>query len=218
MGRPRTWTDEQLAAAVAASSTLCEVMERLGLSKGGASLTTVRRRMLELGLDSPRLLRHASSPKWIADPGDDIAHAPMRGRWTDDELRMAVIASTSMREVLAYLDYSPNGGGAWAAVKARIRQLGLDVSHFGRARGGPGRSRPRRGLNLENLRIRCPNCHAQIDTRCGRNHGHNDWLAPVPELVYGPGSKPGAFGHEGSNPSGRTAATQLTFGQLEGLA
>ncbi len=59
MGRPRSWTDEDLVAAVATSSTVVEVLERLGLAKGGGSLTAVRRRMLELGLDAPELLRNA---------------------------------------------------------------------------------------------------------------------------------------------------------------
>ena len=129
MGRPRSWTDEDLIAAVAASSTLTEVLARLGLSKGGGSLTLVRRRMLALGLDAPDVLRHARSTKWAADPGDAVAQAPVAGRWTDDELRMAVVASTSMRQVLERLGYG-GSGGAWTAAKAQILDLGLDTSHF----------------------------------------------------------------------------------------
>jgi len=95
MARHRAWTDEQLTSAVAASTTLTEVLARLGLAKGGASLGVVRRRMLQLGLDRPDLLRRASSEKWAADPEDDVAHAPICGRWTEEELRMAVATSTS---------------------------------------------------------------------------------------------------------------------------
>lgn len=131
MGRPRSWTDEDLVAAVDASTTLTEVLARLGLAKGGASLTAVRRRMLELGLDEPTLLRHARANKWAADPGDDVAHAPVTGRWTEAELRMAVVASTSMRQVMEHLGYG-GSGGAWTAAKAQIVALGLDTSHFGK--------------------------------------------------------------------------------------
>ncbi len=345
MGRPRSWTDEDLVAAVATSSTVVEVLERLGLAKGGGSLTAVRRRMLELGLDAPELLRNAQSEKWAADPADDVAHAPVRGRWSEDELRMAVVASTSMRQVMEHLGYG-GSGGAWTAAKAQILELGLDTSHFGRRREAvrpqPPRVHPRRswtddslrravatstsvagvlrqlglkpggsmyvliqqrirdlGLDTthwkgqgwrkgtsrpvqparaleevlvrdstlqstahlrqrlvkegvlepvcsmcggiewngrpmplqldhingdrtdnrrENLRLLCPNCHAQTDTWCGKNRGRYDRLAPVLELVYRPRSNRGAFGHEGSTPSGRTRpALQLTFGDLDSL-
>ena len=118
-------------AAVAASTTLTEVLGLLGLSVGGASLSVVRCRMLELGLDRPDLLRMAVSEKWAGDPADAVAQAPTTGRWTQDELRMAVIASTSMREVLEHLGYR-GSGGAWTAAKAQILELGLDISHFGR--------------------------------------------------------------------------------------
>jgi hypothetical protein len=343
MGRERGWTDEDLIAAVEQSTTIVEVLARLGLAVGGASLAPVRRRMLELGLDRPDLLRLARSTKWAADPADDVAHASTRGRWTEDELRMAVIASTSMRQVMQHLGYR-GSGGAWTAAKNQILTLGLDTSHFGRSRstrsqtvpdpprlrrrwtdhdlaraveqansvagvlrqlglkpGGSmyvsvqdaivrlgldtghfngqgwrkGASTPVRAARplseilvensrftsshlrkrliqegvkeaacegcgrtewrgapiplqldhingdrtdnrLENLRLLCPNCHAQTDTWCSKNRGRFDRLAPVLQLVDRPGSKSGAFGHEGSTPSGRTAI-QLTFSDLEAL-
>lgn len=340
MGRPRSWTDEDLVAAAQAATTLTEVLRRLGLSVGGASLNTVRRRMLALGLDEPLLLRGARTEKWAADPADALAHAPIAGRWTEAELRMAVVASTSMREVMEYLGYG-GSGGAWTAAKAQIVALGLDTSHFGRRarrpwpeapkprrtwsdddlrtavrnsrsiagvlrhlglkpggsmyvaiqgrmrelgldrshftgkgwrKGAPTPVQPARPLEevlvrdstmqstahlrqrllkegikdarcegcggtdwrgramplqldhingdrtdnrLENLRLLCPNCHAQTDTWCGKNRGRIDRLAPVLELVYRPRSNRGAFGHEGSTPSGRTE--QLTFGDLGAL-
>ena len=155
MGRPRSWTDEDLIAAVAASSTLTEVLARLGLSKGGASLSTVRRRMLELGLDAPQILRQARSEKWMADPDDDMAHAPISGRWTEDELRMAVVASTSMRQVMERLGYG-GSGGAWSTAKAQILELGLDTSHFSlrRPRLAPPKELPtsRRSWTDDDLR------------------------------------------------------------------
>ncbi len=42
---------------------------------------------------------------------------------------MAVVASTSMRQVMEHLGYG-GSGGAWTAAKAQILELGLDTSHF----------------------------------------------------------------------------------------
>jgi hypothetical protein len=134
MGRERTWTDEELIAAVEQSTTLVEVLQRLGLAIGGASLNAVRRRILTLGLDAPDLLRNARSHAWAADPEDAVAQAPVSGRWTEDELRMAVVASTSMRQVMQTLGYG-GSGGAWSAAKAQILALGLDTTHFGHGAG-----------------------------------------------------------------------------------
>lgn len=61
---------------------------------------------------------------------------------------------------------------------------------------------------IENLRILCPNCHAQTDNWCGKNIGRSskrDTLvakqASVAELADARASRSRAFGHEGSNPS-----------------
>ncbi len=352
MSRPRRWTDDQLTAAVAASRTITEVMERLGLSIGGASLVPVRRRMLELGLDRPDLVARGRSAKWAADPDDDLAHAPVRGTWTDDELRMAVLASRSMRQVLQRLGYAPSGG-AWTAVQARIRQLDLDTSHFTRLAWRRGRRRApapnvrrerwtdaqlveavaastsiagvlrhlglrpgggtyvvmneriaalaldishfkgqgwSRGLTfpnrrrrplaeimvahslystndlrkrliaegikparceqcrrrrwndapipleldhrngdrtdhrLENLRLLCPNCHAQTETYCGRNVGRIRRSASMGDACPGGGTgqthgiqDPAPSRHEGSSPSRGTTPRQLAFGGVAAL-
>ena len=351
MARERSWTDEDLIAAVAESTTLTEVLDRLGLSKGGASMGTVRRRILALGLDAPDLLRHARSASWAADPDDAMAHAPVTGRWTEAELRMAVATSTSMRQVMERLGYR-GSGGAWTTAKAQILQLGLDTSHFSPVRvrklvplppaprrrtwsdadlrravansrsmagvirhlnlkvggsvypmlrdrigelgldtshfTGQGwskglsvttrRGRPlseilvansdyrsttglrrrllkeeikearcegcgltewrgvpiplqldhidgdRRNNRLENLRLLCPNCHAQTDTWCGKNKGRSaraSTMAPAPRwrnLANARASSSRAERLEGSNPSrGTRPALQLTFGDLHSL-
>lgn len=229
-GRPRSWTDQQLREALQESDTLIEVLERLGLVRGGASLTAVRNRMLQLGLDPPRptLLR---SSAWSVDPATLSTARPRGRKWSDQDLAWAVTTCFSMAQVIAALGLQV-GGAVYLTLYRRIDELGLDTSHwtgqgwaknrenpFGRTQrplyeilvansdyldtnrlrlrllaegymprrcaecGGNewrGRSIPlqldhingdRRDNRLENLRVLCPNCHAQTDTWCGRNRG-----------------------------------------------
>lgn len=210
MPRPRRWTDEQLAAAVAASRTLSEVCRRLGILPG--KYDVLRRHIARLGLDAAHLPRAA-------------AGSPRTGRrYRDEDLIEAVRSETTVHGVLRRLGYEPNGG-MFRAVVAHIRSLDLDTSHFRGQRWAQGVRRPsgrtrslpellvrgstirsgalRRKLisaglkpahcetcgltqwrgepvplhldhingdhtdnRLENLRILCPNCHAQTTTWC----------------------------------------------------
>ena len=154
-GRPRSWTDEDLIRAVEQSTTISEVLRRLGLAVGGGSLAAVRRRILELELDDPQLLSLVRSDAWAADPTDRVAQAGVGPGWTEEELRWAVATSSSMREVMQRLDAS-GSGSRWSVAKGQILALGLDTSHFGR-RAEQIRSRdvsrqPRRSWTDDDLR------------------------------------------------------------------
>lgn len=50
--------------------------------------------------------------------------------WTDDQLRDAVSSSDSMGALLRHLGLNDNGGGSRYPLRRRIRELGLDTSHF----------------------------------------------------------------------------------------
>ena len=143
----RTWTDDDLEAAVAASSTYREVRERLGL-KGASSHTEVRVRIAELGLDDDHLRTDARAERTAAarlrrlDRADDgrPARAGVRAAprsWSDDDLRAAVATSDSFHQIFAHLGLEV-GGSQWQVVKERVDELGLDTSHFHpRSRGRP---------------------------------------------------------------------------------
>ncbi len=55
---------------------------------------------------------------------------PIRRRWTDEQLREAVAASTSYKLVCRRLGLSETGGNKYH-LRRRARELALDVSHFG---------------------------------------------------------------------------------------
>lgn len=226
MPRAPRYSDFQLRAAVAASPNLHRVLMALGVSPGGGNYECIRSRMAALGLDAPHLERRSTRG----------LHA------LDDEILGAVAGSRSFAQVLARLGQPP-GGRAQSALTRRVRDLGVDTSHFsGRAwrhgsrtpvvsavpldevlvegrftatatlkrrliaagikaaecevcggqrwNGAPmplelDHLNGRRDDNrLDNLRLLCPNCHAQTSTYRGRNIG-KPWryalAARVPE-------------------------------------
>lgn len=130
MPRARTWTDDQLRAAVAVATTLAEVHRLLGLKPGGYD--ALRAHIQRLGIDASHIPR--------AVTGD----TRRTRRWTDEDLRAAVAGARSVHDVLRRLGYIPNGG-RYRFVVSHMRRLGLDTTHFtggrdwARGRRFPGR-------------------------------------------------------------------------------
>jgi hypothetical protein len=155
--RPRSWTDEELRAAVASSTRLIDVLRRLGLSIGGGTLDAVRNRMIELGIDCSHMERPPRSPKWDRSPDEVRTSASQAERrsWTDDDLRRAVSKSRSIRGVLVHLGLKV-GGGQYVAIKRHIARLGLDAAHFTGQGWTKGMSSPvpRSARPLEEILVR----------------------------------------------------------------
>jgi Zn finger protein HypA/HybF involved in hydrogenase expression len=63
---------------------------------------------------------------------------PKQRSWSDQQLKNAVVTSTSYREVIKKLCLIPAGGN-YVQVKAKIRELALDTSHFTGARWNVGK-------------------------------------------------------------------------------
>ncbi|MFC5063479.1 HNH endonuclease signature motif containing protein [Actinomycetospora atypica] len=121
MPRQRSWTDDQLREAVAASSTLAEIHQRLGLKPG--KYEVMLKHIDRLGLPRAHLTTVVNGR----------VRASRDGTCSDDQLRKLVLESTCLSEVIRALGKEPNGGyHRW--IDGRIRKLGLDTSHFtGRA-------------------------------------------------------------------------------------
>lgn len=108
----RTYTDGQLAAAVAASRSWRGVLRELGLAAtSSASIRTAQRRADHLGLDH----RHFTGQR----------------RWTDRQLAAAVAASRTWTEVAQTLGLAV--GSSTTALKGHAARLELEASHLSAA-------------------------------------------------------------------------------------
>lgn len=112
----RSWSDDDLAAAVVASHGYADVVRRLGLDLHSESYSRVYRRIRLLKLDTSHFRRESKE------------HG-RRTRWTDEQLRSAVPRERSYAGVIRALGLIPAGGN-YDQVRRRIAELGLDISHF----------------------------------------------------------------------------------------
>jgi hypothetical protein len=165
-GRPvRDCTDEEIRAAVAASRSLAQTLDALGIRRGG-NQSRLRERIRGMGLDVSHLAgqgwrKGSRSPVRPPTPLSELLVDGRLGK-TDRLKRRLIAEGVKVRECeICRLD-------RWNG-----RPIPLELDHVN------GRRDDNR---LANLRIVCPNCHAQTQTYRGRNIG-----AGVPYSDSSPG-------------------------------
>lgn len=167
MGKKRTWTDDDLRAAVAHASTYTEVVELLRSRTGACSYMSVRVRIAELGIDAEHLERARRAERAARQRANRRGESYSNGRSPgparrrsspiddDARLRKAVADARSYADVLRRLDLEV-GGSVYRRLKRRIAELDLDTGHFlGRqwSKGRPGRT-PGGARALEEILVR----------------------------------------------------------------
>ncbi|MEU4389706.1 hypothetical protein [Kribbella sp. NPDC023855] len=106
----RSWNDAQLREAIKASRSWRGVARALGLKGTSASvIRTIKRHATRLELD--------------------VSHFTGQRRWSDRQLREAVLGSTCWAEVMAGLGVADNGPDR-VRVKGHAARLGLDCTHL----------------------------------------------------------------------------------------
>jgi hypothetical protein len=107
----KTWTDEQLRAAVAQATNVSQVLRKLGLRPVGGNYDTIRHYVKELQLDT----RHWTIPQRRSVPLE--------------EFRQAVCDSDSVASALARMGW-PATGTTRRRFKELVEYYGLETSHF----------------------------------------------------------------------------------------
>ena len=155
-GRKRSWTDEQLIAAVAECSNMKQVVAALGLSpKGAGNWASVGNHIERLGL---------STAHWI-DAGWSSVNF-LRTRPLDEIL---VVNSTyrtgHLKERLFRAGLKQRKCESCSLTEWMGQPIPLELDH---ENGDPADHR------IENLRVLCPNCHALTPTWRGRKNKRKD--------------------------------------------
>jgi hypothetical protein len=159
-GRRRRWTDDQLLLAVREARSMADACRRLGLSPKGGNRFTVAARVQALGLPTD----HWTGQGWRRGLRQAV---PRRGRPLAELLVVHPLGFRGAnphdlkRRLIAEGIVGPGCQGEGCGITTWLgRPLVLQLDHIN---GDRNDWRP------ENLRLLCPNCHAQTETHSGRN-------------------------------------------------
>ncbi|MBT2395562.1 HNH endonuclease signature motif containing protein [Streptomyces sp. ISL-100] len=152
------WTKEVLEPVVATSTTMCDVLRRLGLGVVGGHHTHISRRVKALGIDTSHF-----------DPQGRAANRARRRHRTAQEVltqqdpaNARREQSTRLKRAMLELGTADNCALCGTEPVWRGSPLPLEVDHI------DGNWRDNR---IGNLRLLCPNCHATTDSYRGRGKG-----------------------------------------------
>ncbi|MEV7275910.1 HNH endonuclease signature motif containing protein [Streptomyces sp. NPDC093111] len=150
------WTRETLAQAVATSTSMCDVLRRLGVEVVGGQHTHISRRIKAYGIDTSHFRAPSRRGKpWRPRTPEALLveqTGPQTRRIPSDRLTRAMTESGVRRQCALC-----GNEAVW-----RGRPLPLEVDHI----DGDWRNN-----RIENLRFLCPNCHSTTDTYRGRGKG-----------------------------------------------
>ncbi|MCM2413865.1 HNH endonuclease [Streptomyces sp. RKAG290] len=116
----RKYPDAAIAAAVASSTSLREVVTKLGAAPASGTLSHISRRIAAAGIDVSHF------------PGMNRPHLDLM--FTTEELQTAALNADSMRAVARSLGMGDDDSRSRSALASLLRRRGVDTSHFRNAR------------------------------------------------------------------------------------
>lgn len=164
--KARKWPDEQLVVAVASSTSVRQVLEKLGLRTAGGNYTYVQKKISEAGIQTGHFkgkawnkglklgYRYRTPLDQILVKNSDFQSYKLKRRLFAEGLKPPKC------ELCGWCECSPDG------------RVPVELDHI---------NGDRSDNRLANLRVLCPNCHSLTATHRGKNIRVNQ--ARVLELV-----------------------------------
>lgn len=147
----RTWTDAELAEAVAVSKSLTDALRQLGLRPAGGNFKSIRTHIARLGLDTSHFDPWAAAQAALRPTPKPLEEILVAGStYGTNALKHRLYAVGLKRPRCEICEQ----GDTWLG-----RPMALILDHINGVHDDH---------RLENLRIVCPNCNATLDTHCGR--------------------------------------------------
>ncbi|MCI3276442.1 HNH endonuclease [Streptomyces cylindrosporus] len=115
------YTKDVLSRTAAVSTSLVDLMRRLGTTLGSGPRRYLRNRLEHYGIDTSHFVEEPLPPR-------------AKRSYARELLEEAAARSHSIREMFEYLGYPPEDSPYWL-VKKRLDQFGIDTSHFTRGGG-----------------------------------------------------------------------------------
>ena len=154
MSRRRSWTEDDLKAAVQASSSIRQVLTYLKLIPAGGNYVQVMSEIKRLNISHRHLVGKAwrKGHKFVSTPRRSLESILIKGsNFQSFKLKKRLFSSgikTQRCELCSWAEISEDG------------RIPLELDHI---------NGDRYDNRLENLRVLCPNCHSLQPTHRGRN-------------------------------------------------
>jgi hypothetical protein len=156
-------SDEQVRDAVMQAVTLAGALRTLGYAPTPTLSRALSRRIRAAGFDVSHMLGRGWSRGLPGQPRIPLEDVLVRGStYQTHDLRLRLLREGVMQHVCACCERSEWQG----------RPIPLELDHI---------DGDRSNNELSNLRLLCPNCHAQTDTYRGRNVGRPHGVSPLDE-------------------------------------
>ena len=151
MSKPKTYTDEEFVNAVKECKSLRQVLSKLNLREAGGNYQCAKERIKKLNLDTS----HFHGQGW--NKGRKLPKKqPIENYLVNDKL----VQSNNLKKRLINEGLKQHKCEFCGITEWRGQPTPIELDHI---------NGDRYNNTIENLRLLCPNCHAQTDTYRGKN-------------------------------------------------